>query len=1812
MSAVREGNKTLSYDQYINNKITAFERKNNEKILGQDQNSKKFNFNRQNAEIIAESISDYESEHGKESSPNHCKLTPALIDSMIAACKLQERIVAASAKGRGKNKKNDACSKSLNEGSVSKPDVAAPSSRPQSAPNLGKTVFPPEPQGFLDSQLSADSVVLDAINGLSRATTGASKRLSSASLKVGLDQPSTKLMEDAVRGVSDAATRVSDTKVTVDVTDSLATTLEEVTTAIKSGVEHNVEVKINEETLAKLLGAVQGVKVDVSANLHAPGFAVLAEKIERFLPGFSSSSVPVVLSLLGIYCCFKMANTDKPKWAKIAGGVATTLTLITQVPGIGDLMAALIRKMSNFTREKGVEAQATVVDTMSKLICAIVAKCTFGNLKSDSFVTEFFSKTKDLPRIHDSVKFMFEAGLQLVERFLNFVRERIGMSPLVLSEELFPQVRDYHIEVANVLAEFHAGKVMNWENGKEVLALEKKGQTILAGLPNVVEAKEAKVSVIRVLNELKPLLTRLERANVVGNGPRRDPLGILFVGPSGVGKSTMVTPLMVEVTAAVIPDSKLKAFEANHNDEIYNRIHETIFWDGYHGQFNLYIDDIGQLIDVAGGDNTIYMETIRAINTANYQLHMAHLEDKGNTNFVSELVWATSNQKKFKLNSIYDTEAFTRRFELTFLTTCKRSYSRDYTPDTSLVNDAWSRRLCPLQTLTDDFDHLEFYKYDSINGTIKDPNPLSYAQVRELIIETYRRKKKFGDKVLDMHNVMKSAAIKRRISETIAKRGVVAQSNCLDPLYEYYMPPKDSKGVRVINWFNCMSSIVEEYEPRLEPEVTLRNSLRGGKCVDVNSCYVTFLALCHENPSLVLNLCDSFDDDYFSGLPVPKKDVWAYTPLDFAKVAQFTGTCMNYYMHAWASLGALRAYNAEDAILAMSLAPYVAPGRHYQLIMEHSIAKTAGRLGATLQMASNILSVTLCCLQAYKMFKSYSGSTVLEVTDEKAAEITEPLEAMAQSSFRANVLEKRGGGRSKATQREAAKSCSRFVYRPKAEAQSEVCNESWNAGSHPVPLVRDLCKKIFNKSIFLGQVNGSSSHVGYFTFVFAHVAVVPLHVIETLMHDLTTGAIAPGTLMKVWRVSNVKQKFELDPRDLRVFSMDHDSDFAFVLFPNVLPRAPDLSRHFSPLPKTNGRFQSLFLRPSLGVEEYNDEVIPVYPRESLEYGEYAFDVGYEYNLNTKKGDCGALLVSFCTKANKVVVVGMHVAGGNGHGMSVALLSADVEAVKAQLGPEASYDEPGVLSGPAPELDGVAAQGFNVLGRCKPVHSPNATQLRKSPLWNTYAPSVQEPAMLRSSVVDGVVVDPWANARAVYRRDSVYLRQNLIDIVTDSYVSAMVQKSDDDVPWQPRVLSFEEAVAGIPGVPFIDGVPRGTSAGYPWILSVPPGMKGKQQFFGSEGEYEFVSDSCKVLRARVESILVSAENNLRLDHFFVDYLKDEKRDVAKVRAGKTRMICAGPLDLSIAMRMHFLDLERWIMRNRVRNGSAIGINPYGEEWHMLARALTSGGGGFGNCMIAGDYSKYDSSLTRQVMSTFLVLADAFYGPQHSRVRRVLMEEVLDSKHVSLDYVYSWSNCNPSGQTLTGILNTFCNNILIRYASCVLLVGRDAPTRDLVSSAELVERNMVVVCYGDDNIISVGPLLRDKVTQSALTLAFAGMGMTYTSEDKGETTHELRCLSDVSFLKRGFRFDRGCGKFLAPLSLGTILEMPQWHKKADRDCVYLKDTVFTALRELSLHEEELFDKWASPILRAAFNKLGYRPPLSKYELLQELARTCEDLL
>ena len=447
---------------------------------------------------------------------------------------------------------------------------------------------------------------------------------------------------------------------------------------------------------------------------------------------------------------------------------------------------------------------------------------------------------------------------------------------------------------------------------------------------------------------------------------------------------------------------------------------------------------------------------------------------------------------------------------------------------------------------------------------------------------------------------------------------------------------------------------------------------------------------------------------------------------------------------------------------------------------------------------------------------------------------------------------------------------------------------------------------------------------------------------------------------------------------------------------------------------------------------------------------------FDYDYPSEVGDCGLPVFVASSGAMGKTIVGIHVAGKRKlFGSAVPITSIELNMAKEfflkDSGPlievQMSLADHSVLvaeddSFDIPQGQTKKADGKLVLGKLKAPVVPDKTSIIPSKLQNKFGCEPKtKPAFLKPFRRDGEKIDPISLSTSKYSRSTLLDYRLMTECVQDYSDFILNDNARKITPeCHKRVLTYKEAVAGLQGVDGFDGIPRKTSAGYPWCLMIPKGSRGKQCFWGKEGDYEFDSEENAVLSERVENIISAAREGRRLAHIFFDFPKDERRPIEKVDAGKTRKISGCPVDLCVAVRMYFGAFVQFYLANRIYNGSAVGIDVYSHEVDKLVRYLTvldSGSNETGR-VIAGDFGNFDGSLPYALINAFSDTVTDYYcdrGSENERVRNVLMQDFANSRHILEDgTVYEWVGSNASGNPLTTVLNSWCNNIIIRMGIC----------------------------------------------------------------------------------------------------------------------------------------------------------------------------------
>jgi hypothetical protein len=791
-------------------------------------------------------------------------------------------------------------------------------------------------------------------------------------------------------------------------------------------------------------------------------------------------------------------------------------------------------------------------------------------------------------------------------------------------------------------------------------------------------------------------------------------------------------------------------------------------------------------------------------------------------------------------------------------------------------------------------------------------------------------------------------------------------------------------------------------------------------------------------------------------------------------------------------------------------------------------------------------------------------------------------------------------------------------------------------------------------------VSFNETYAGFVTFFVGNLAFMPMHFYDAFMTAAEIDPTVEMTLIPCDGSTPITRRvldwFDEDSCSVTT-SDERVGDYVFMNIPKMRPHA-DIISHFvtddDPILDEVHFAQVLryFTGPKSDV--YRSKPASMKPCADIRYpddcgGAYVCSRAFAITVPTRDGDCGALY--WTADSSKVVskITAMHVSGDGLVGFGVAITSNLLRHVAADFKtPPTEVDAvPFIAEMDNPKFkQGCGMSQFRVLTTTKPLYNAAKNNVVPSVLHSRWGESEYVAAPVQQKVVNGVMIDPLEPSRSKINKNDKSMNDLLYRECMDSYVSACLACSEPAF-YGKTTVPWEDAICGREAV--WSGIPLSSSPGYPFTEGNK--SSGKKYWFGGPDGYDLSKPAALEMIAHLEGLESVMLSGVRPMFIFKDSPKVERRKKGKA----CRQINASPMDYFVLCRKYFGAFVVWFMANVLKNGSAMGINPFGEQWDVLARTLQR----FSQAM-AGDYSAWDGSLTPQMMEAICVFIRRFYGdedPEANAIRDILLLDLIYSRHIvtittpdtvisheievdmDIDYIdidlpegqtytsyviekklapgnyrvsqvgevdvfmitviYEWKGAMPSGHFLTTVGNIIVNNCVLRYAFADQILGGEAMSYTVLSPSPLrfIEDNFWMCCFGDDNVIAMTPQGAELVSQDGTTLSLAKIGLKYTDENKGTGSVGIRKFTEVSFLKRGFRYERMLGRFVAPLELGVILEMPYWTKTNEQPGAFAQ-TCRTCVLELALHGRQVFNQWF-PILEAGFIFAQVLPPECVWE-------------
>lgn len=1367
------------------------------------------------------------------------------------------------------------------------------------------------------------------------------------------------------------------------------------------------------------------------------------------------------------------------------------------------------------------------------------------------------------------------------------------------------------VEQAESIIDYHRqpDAIYNAAMSEQVLVLNRTLLHMYSTMPCLPEKSQVRMVINNLIKTLNPITVKYESLSRSNSGIRPKTVGLAFIGPPGVGKTYSFKFLSRAVLVNTMPQYRLNMCIDNLDNEVWPIVLGRNFHNNYNNQWVSQIDDFGCFLDQAGTDLNGIADILRMIGDAPYPLDRAGIDEKDNTFFRSRLITLTTNMtvvSRATVKNMVCPDALARRFKC-FMYYVNDSYALNP------KETRWMERKINLSLIPDDcsMDKLDdiysLIPWDWLAGTpISGTEKFKFSDVIKLTCklvaesETEWETNTFNLTKLTFQSLEQRYKLDSispvKLYPTITLSDLEKSRKYGDNLPNIVEVSDDAHVMVEVD----DSSIIKTYPTQAytyhEHNIYECESCSSPTTVPIDedywmnqfpwnyifswSDYWSVLRRCY-----MVSTCFWWFS-YFTGFIVN-------TPLTIAFSLLFNSIIVGLY--GWRLyFGLPRFYSCPDIKLSdkvkMSLSESIYAVRRYfdgQPFLLWFIG-ISGSIGTLWFVWENFIK---------------HNEPDIEV---KSSELKEHKSNLKNKTYNTWAGRQKMYFMSSVPKEPAA---TRFT-----ESTSTVMNSIVRKNIYRVWLIEE--GKCDLPLQYVLQIKGRS-------------IIGTSHLIRALERR---NSVDNKFSLALQRISN-KQWYPflyedirenicmVDPKD-DTDILSSDRDYFFCHVPKLQPVKSIVDKFAS---SNNSLLRSVFSGGVVSIKRNSDNTTEGTP--SFISGEFTFTgtislkfsraqcsvrpdltipesflnaFTYRSRITIMDGDCGSIALTSDTINPDCEIFGLLIGGDSTYSYYTQIFREDVEQYLL------------IADDRFKEFD-VEENLSSAIADCKIQLMEPQFLVCGTGYYNTSMKSEHK----RTEAYDGIPdyeitqgiskswsLPMWDIARSGYGSNIPLINTKLWYDITDLQINNTLSLKSYR---EPVIYDYNQAVAGVPGL--FDSIGRDKSSGYPYCMQ----RITRKDIFGVGDEYNLTTSLSIKLNDDVQSLISKLQCGVLPEIVVMDQLKSETLPLEKVDK-KCRMFFVFPLHYVIACRMYLMDLNLYMKDTCIINGNTIGISPYNDNWKVLVEFLRS----YSDHIVAGDYSAWDKKFFQEMLISYKRLALTFYINKGSSTLRVidgLITLLERSFHLGKTgdgscYYYLMTMAMLSGVFITADANSFGNQICIRYVIADILMNNNSLYYDRFNfNVTIVFESSCCVCNGDDNLIAIRDEYVDIINQLTLQSAFFRvLGLSYTDETKSGIIHTVRSLILCNFLKRGFRYERSVGKWVAPLALPSIFERIYFSRRTATHDNLLQNAQ-SALMELSAHGEDVFAYW-QPRLLLCFRIYNILPGIVSYGACLALYLQCED--
>lgn len=1294
-----------------------------------------------------------------------------------------------------------------------------------------------------------------------------------------------------------------------------------------------------------------------------------------------------------------------------------------------------------------------------------------------------------------------------------------------------------------------ADLTMNFEKQEIVGKLVTSGQSLLKMVRTMHSDVRNKLTFpitmsLRSLEKAKAVIAMLGSPLC----ERSEPVSIILRGGTGVGKTTMVKQLGIDLLRR-LPESERSKY--SKNKFIFSKDRTTEYYDGYDGHFIFFIDELFQSTE-SQDEVADSMTLIHLVNSHTAPLNMATMELKNKVSFNSPFIIATTNAHNWDNMPVRSAQALKRRRGVIIEPVVKAQFCKtSLNHEKELDGRKWTEYANNNKILKSQPRFATFNIFDSDTDTIVKKD-IEYAELIDYIHNVYNMKRTTFNDLNECQDKDLEAALKglsyepqadtddntvMSLLKNIRKQKDYRSSSYL---YKCEMPKalllSQLKWNEGFKWENIerdtFDKNLESQLPAVKKWATLWETLSLERKVEA-TIMICMMANTDRDSvrRAIYKATFSVDDDMLDALGTGN----LYDRLVVA------GDKFNHPIHDWRckAKSILQSFRSKfpwkEVVQAFTVIAMIV-GAVWGI---YTIAKKTKKKNHTIgESVSKEESFKGKTTNRAKFF----GRNRTKFSREEATDDTPDAESesgFVEQQHQDHIVDYHTKGLRVVEESERDIETVNGIHTGKVSRilpsyqEESIVDNNWEDGiKHKV--LGNCCVVTLNSfGTRLSQARG--------LMVKSDFIIVPCHFLQMCREPMNTTL----NIVKAGGSYNIGMDLI---QSVSIGEKWHYNDVALVKLPQNKINASDIVKFFATekditqIVDTFGELlvpdQDVITRHATHIiaqEEYvrmDPKVITLVSPEDQRYAV----TGWHYLASTKKGDCGSPLIRWDPSA-RTKIIGIHAAGNN--------------SSKKDVGCFATIVDQEFL------VEGIAKLGGGVYVQQSDVGRPffgNSHLLKDSMELICYVDRKDASHMptsktkIQPSLFQGVLAEPRSHPAIAsievggsldkvlrkFQRDTPYVDKRLVDNIAKVlyFKSPLSDKSNSR-----ELLGWNEAIKGLDDFGCVN--PQ-SSMGYPFSnqgLKKTDVLELQPDGYVLKEETEFFKNLLST-----EQLILGGQAP---EWIWATYMKDERLPKEKALNGKIRLFMACPFDLTLLCRKYFGNFLNVIHDKRLQIGCLVGVDPHSTEWNTIAMKLLN----YNSLICTEDFSNWDRSVPKEFLETFFTWAKLYYGAGYTKAHEVLEFSILCPTYQTGYFRYRVPSSNPSGSPFTSEMNSISNIIITIY--CLVKAGHELSQ---------ILNDTQIFTYGDDKVWTA----KFDFDMSTYVKELTNLGLTVTSPKKDGSLPELLPIGEIDFLQR--KFGLVYGIYRGQLKIPIIIESLLWvgghinHRDA------LEETVRSAFVEL----------------------------------------------